>query len=187
MRSEHFCWGTFTSATITRQISPAYNSWYHAMYLQDDWRANTRLTMNFGLRYDLETGYAERYNRWADFDPNAANALSTPALPFTGEACYLGDNFPNRTWKTFYNKSSPRIGLAFQATDKTVLRAGYALMYLPTSQRFYGSGTLGYAQQTQTVFTSTNVPTTTVENPFPVECFCRRGLPRGLQRGRERP
>jgi outer membrane receptor protein involved in Fe transport len=162
-----FLLGNFTTASITRQVKPAYDSWYHALYLQDDWRVNPRLTLNAGLRYDIETGYAERHNQWADLDLNAANPLSSGTLPFTGGARYLGSSFPNRTWKTGYNKFGPRIGLAFQASDRVVLRAGYALMYMPTSQRYYGSSTLGYSIQTQTTFTSTSVPTTTIANPFP--------------------
>ena len=162
-----FLLGNFTNATMVRQVKPAYDSWYHAVYVQDDWRVNPRLTLNAGLRYDIETGYAERHNQWADLDLNAANPLSSSTLPFTGGARYLGSNFPNRTWKTGYNKFGPRIGLAFQASDRVVLRAGYALMYMPTSQRFYGSSTLGYSIQTQTLFTNTSVPTTTIANPFP--------------------
>jgi len=178
-----FLMGTFTNATLTRQVLPAYDSWYHAMYLQDDWRVNSRLTLNVGLRYDIETGYAERHNRWADLDLSVANPLSSAALPFTGGARYLGSDFPKRTWKTAYNKFGPRIGLAFQASDRVVLRGGYALMYLPTSQRFYGTSTLGYAQQTQTVYTSTNVPMATITNPFPNGVILPAGPSAGVTAG----
>lgn len=178
-----FLLGNFSSATLTRQVKPAYDSWYHALYLQDDWRVNPRLTLNVGLRYDIETGYAERYNRWADLDLNAANPLSSSALPFTGGARYLGNNFPDRTWKTGYNKFGPRIGLAFQASDRVVLRAGYVLMYMPTSQRFYGSSTLGYSIQTQTNFPSTSVPTTTIANPFPNGVLLPAGPTAGVTAG----
>jgi len=178
-----FLLGTFTNATLTRQVQPAYDSWYHAMYLQDDWRVNPRLTLNVGLRYDIETGYAERYNRWADLDLDVANPLSSTALPFTGGARYLGSDFPNRTWKTAYNKFGPRIGLAFQVSDRVVLRGGYALMYLPTSQRFYGTSTLGYAQQSQTIHTSTSIPTATIANPFPNGVLLPAGPSAGVTAG----
>lgn len=178
-----FLMGTFTNATLTRQVQPAYDSWYHAIYLQDDWRVNSRLTLNAGLRYDIETGYAERYNRWADIDLGVANPLSSATLPFTGGARYLGSDFPNRTWRTAYNKFGPRIGLAFQASDRVVLRGGYALMYLPTSQRFYGSSTLGYSQQTQTLFTSTSTPTTQIDTPFPNGVLLPAGPSAGVTAG----
>jgi hypothetical protein len=178
-----FLMGTFTNATLTRQVQPAYDSWYNAIYLQDDWRVNPRLTLNVGLRYDIETGYGERHNRWADLDLNVANPLSSAALPFMGGARYLGENFPDRTWKTAYNKFGPRIGLAFQVSDRFVLRGGYALMYLPTSQRFYGTSTLGYAQQSQTLFTSTSIPTTTIDTPFPNGVLLPSGPSAGVTAG----
>jgi hypothetical protein len=175
--------GTFTSASITRQVRPAYDQWYHAMYLQDDWKMNQRLTVNLGLRYEIETGMAERHNQWADLDLGITNPLSTPTLPFTGGARYLGSNFPNRTWKTSYNKFAPRLGLAFQVTDKTVLRGGFGILYIPTSQRFYGSSTLGYSQATQTTFTATNVPTATMTNPFPNGVLLPAGPSAGVTAG----
>ncbi len=122
-------------------------------------------------------------NRWADLDLDVANPLSSSTLPFTGGARHLGDNFPNRTWKTAYNKFGPRIGLAFQASDRAVPRGGYALMYLPTSQRFYGTSTLGYSQQTQTVYTSTNTPTATTANPFPNGAILPAGPAAGVTAG----
>ncbi|SFS11011.1 Carboxypeptidase regulatory-like domain-containing protein [Granulicella pectinivorans] len=179
-----FLLGTFTSATLTRQVQPAYNSWYNAFYLQDDYRVNSRLTVNLGLRYELETGYAERYNKWADLDLGVTNPLSAATgLSFTGGARYLGTNFPTRTWMTYKDKFAPRLGLAFQATNRTVIRAGYGISYLPTSQRFYGTGTLGYAQNTQTNFTSTSVPTTTIANPFPNGVVLPAGPAAGVTAG----
>jgi hypothetical protein len=64
-----------------------------------------------------------------------------------------------------------------------VLRGGYALMYLPTSQRFYGTSTLGYAQQTQTVYTATNIPTATIANPFPNGVILPAGPAAGVTAG----
>ncbi|MDE1175739.1 MAG: TonB-dependent receptor [Edaphobacter sp.] len=175
--------GTFTSASLTRQVKPAYDQWYNAMYFQDDWKINPRLTLNLGLRYEIETGMKERHNQWADIDLNVANPLSSSTLPFTGGARYLGSDFPTRTWKTSYNKFAPRFGLAFQADDKTVLRGAYGILYLPTSQRFYLSSTLGSSQTTQTIFASTNVPTTTMTNPFPNGVLLPAGSAAGVTVG----
>ena len=179
-----FMMGTFTSASIQRQSTVAFNQFYHAMYLQDDWRATSNLTLNIGLRYEIETGMKERYNRWADIDLNVANPLSTPTLPFTGGARYLGvGGFPDRMWKTYYNKFAPRFGLAYQVTPKAVIRAGYGILFLPTSQRIYSAGTLGYSQTTSTSFTANNVPTTTMTNPFPTGVVLPAGPAAGVQAG----
>ena len=175
--------GTFSSASVQRQVQPAYDSWYHAMFFQDDYKMFPNLTLNMGLRYDIETGYRERNNRWADLDLTAANPLSTGALPFTGGARFLGNNYPNRTWKTSYTKFSPRFGLAWQVTPKTVVRSGFSILYLPTSQRFYSAGTLGYSINTQTTFTTTQVPTTTIQNPFPNGVQLPQGAAAGVQVG----
>ncbi len=179
-----FMMGTFTNATVQRQSTVAFNQFYHAMYLQDDWRATSNLTLNIGLRYEIETGMKERYNRWADIDLDVANPLSTPTLPFTGVARYLGvGGFPSRMWKTYYNKFAPRFGLAYQVMPKTVIRAGYGLLFLPTSQRIYSAGTLGYSQTTATSFTANNVPTTTMTNPFPTGVVLPAGPAAGVQAG----
>ncbi|MEG9431000.1 carboxypeptidase regulatory-like domain-containing protein [Terriglobus sp. ADX1] len=178
-----FLLGTFSSASLQRQVLPAYDSWYHAPFFQDDWKVFPTLTLNMGIRWDIETGYRERQNRWADLDLNVANPLSTAALPFTGGARFLGVNYPNRTWKTSYTKFSPRFGLAWQVTPKTVIRSGFSLLYLPTSQRFYSASTLGYSISTATTFVSTQVPTTTIANPFPSGVQLPQGAANGVQVG----
>lgn len=179
-----FMLGTFTNASVQRQTTIAFDQYYHAMYLQEDWRATPTLTVNAGIRYEIETGMRERHNQWADFDLNVANPFSTPTLSFTGGARYLGvDGYPNRTWKTYYNKFAPRLGLAYQVTPKTVVRAGYGLLYLPTSQRIFGASTLGYSQNTSTSFTATSVPTTTMTNPFPSGVVLPAGPAAGVQAG----
>lgn len=179
-----FMMGTFTTATVQRQTTIAFDQFYNAMYLQDDWRATPTLTVNLGLRYEIEMGMRERHNQWADFDLDVPNPLSTPTLSFTGGARYLGVNgFPNRTWKTYYDKFAPRFGLAYQVMPKTVVRAGYGILYLPTSQRIYSAGTLGYSQTTSTSFAATNIPTTTMTNPFPTGVVLPAGPAAGVQAG----
>ncbi len=57
-----------------------YSQRYTGLFFQDDWRANSRLTLNFGLRWDYERPVEERYNRLTDrFDPTALNPISGAA------------------------------------------------------------------------------------------------------------
>ena len=57
---------------------PFYRQWYIAPYIQDDWKVNSRLTLNMGLRYDINEPVTEKYNRLdAAFDPNIASPIGS--------------------------------------------------------------------------------------------------------------
>jgi outer membrane receptor protein involved in Fe transport len=75
-----FLYGQPSSGTYTVPAAVALQYFYTAAYIQDDWRVNSRLTLNIGLRYDLETPFTERYNRLSHWDPGVAEA-ATQRLP----------------------------------------------------------------------------------------------------------
>ena len=158
------------SGSITRQKTVAFNQLVSGIYLQDDWRFTPKLTLNLGLRYDLETGFHDRHNNWADFDPNIANPISAAAgIEVRGGAMFLGVNGnPSRTTPTYFHEVSPRFGLSYSVNDLTVVRGGYGLLYLPTSERGYSDPNIGFTQNTN-IATSANgfTPAVTVDNPFP--------------------
>ena len=179
-----FLLGTPTTASITRQQTVAFKQWYNAMYLQDDWRVRSNLTVNIGLRYEIETGPHERYNRWADISTSIANPLSSPAFPVQGGAQYLGaSGNPSNAWKTYHDKFSPRVGFSFTATPTTVVRGGFGVLFLPTSERVYSAGTVGYSQATANNYTKVQVPTTTTSNPIPNGVSLPLGSSLGVQAG----
>ncbi|HEY9137597.1 MAG TPA: TonB-dependent receptor, partial [Terriglobus sp.] len=158
-----FLLGTPTSGGIQRQLTQAFNQFVHGMFVQDDWRVTPNLTLNVGLRYDIETGFKERHNNWADFDPNIANPLNVP-----GGALFMGaGNNPSRVWATSYKEVGPRFGLSYSATPTLVFRGGYGLLYLPTSNRGYNDPNIGFSQSTNLPSTSTgNTPASRSDNPF---------------------
>lgn len=165
-----FLLGYPTSGSIARQQTVAFSQLYNALFLQDDWRIMPRLTLNLGVRWDIETGFKERYNRWANFDPTAANPLSQyTGLSFSGGAQYLGNaGNPSRTWPTAYGNVGPRVGFSYAYTPTTVVRGGYGIMYLPTSERGYGASTLGFTQNTNMLTTVNGfTPVNSLDNPFP--------------------
>ena len=177
-----FLLGYPNSGSLTRQETVAFNQFYNALFLQDDWRVVPKLTVNLGLRWNIETGFKERYNRWADFDPSVANPLSTyTGIPFTGGAQYLGvSGNPSRTWPTT-NKFAPRAGFSYELAQTTVVRGGYGIMYLPTSQRGYGDSTVGFSQSTPYVATiDGRTPVNTIDNPFPSGVLLPAGSSAGV-------
>jgi hypothetical protein len=93
-----------------------------AFFVQDDWKANSDLTLNLGLRYDVFTAPTERFDRQSNFDP------VTRTIQMAGESAPGGRDLA----KTDRNNFGPRIGFAYSGlkSDKTfVLRGGYGLLY----------------------------------------------------------
>lgn len=165
-----FLLGLPTSGSIGYTDSIARQQYYHGFFFQDDWHVTPKLTLNLGLRYEIETGFTERYNRQAWFDPNMTSPLAQQTgLPLVGGVAFSGVNgAPRNLWKTDKNNFSPRIGLAYQLTPKTVLRSGFGIFFLPTSQRGYASGNPGFSVSTPYVATIDGVrPVGSITNPFP--------------------
>ena len=105
-------------------------------YFQDDWKVNSRLTLNLGIRYDLYPALTERVDKLSSFDPKT-NTLIVAG----GREAYLGANgavlLRNRAdvgrqvFETDYNNVAPRIGLAWRPTrdGKIVIRSGFGMFY----------------------------------------------------------
>jgi hypothetical protein len=172
-----------SGSNITRSVTVAFNQWVTGAYVQDDWRLTPKLTVNMGLRWDVETGFGERHNYWAVFNPTIANPLSSATgLSFQGGAQFLGANGnPTRTSPTSYNKVGPRLGFAWSVDDTTVLRGGYGILYLPLSQRGYGASNIGYSQTTN-MSTSADgfTPVVKTSDPFPTGVLLPAGASAGV-------
>ena len=175
--------GVPTSASITRQATLALQQWYHALYVQDDWRIRNNLTLNIGLRYDRDQAFTDRHNAWAALNLQAANPLSMTALPFTGGAQYVGVNGNPRNFWNNYNKFGPRFGFAWTPVPATVVRGGFGMLYLPSTQRIYGGSAIGYSQTTTQSYTYTQKPTTAIDNPLPNGVLLPAGAGAGVQVG----
>jgi hypothetical protein len=115
---------------------------YAGFYVQDDLKLTTRLTLNLGLRFEFTGAPVDRLDQASVIDlgaPNPAAAGRPGALVFAGEG-------PGRIGRrsfvdTDYTGWGPRLGLAYQLTSKTVLRAGYGLYY---SNNYLELGAAGF-------------------------------------------
>jgi carboxypeptidase family protein len=128
-------------------------------YTQDDWKVNSRLTLNLGLRWEMNTPMTEKYNTISSFDSQ------------TGRIRVAGQNgVPDNLLKYDYNNFAPRIGFAWQPLDnsKTVVRGGAGVFY---NVQPAGNGVLGmlfnFPARLPQTFNSTLAAPITLNNPFP--------------------
>jgi hypothetical protein len=161
----------------------AYRSGYYGLYVQDDIKLTQRLSLNLGLRWDVEASPTERYNRMnAGFAFSSADSALAAAAKTAGStdcpACsnlvggllFSGTNGNSRhAFSTEYDHFQPRIGAAYQLAKNTVLRGGFGMFYLP--EAFFGA-VQGFAADTPFVATSGGganafIPANTLSNPFP--------------------
>ncbi|MGO4516900.1 TonB-dependent receptor [Terriglobus sp. 2YAB30_2] len=176
-----FLLGVPSDTHLVRNAEFAMHQWYNSVFIQDDWRLARNLTLNLGVRYEHEGAMRERHNQWASIDLNATNPFSTSSFPFTGGAQYVGANGNSAGFWQDYNRVSPRVGLAFSPYTGTAVRAGYNMLFLPTSQRIYSSATMGYTQDTAKTYAFSDVPTTTMDNPLPNGVALPAGASAGVQ------
>ena len=99
---------------------------YFGLFVQDDWRATSKLTLNLGLRYEVDTPLWDKNNRLNGFDWNAINPVS--GLP--GVITFFGrDGLGKYSHDTYLGALGPRFGLAYQVSQDTVIRGGYGINY----------------------------------------------------------
>jgi hypothetical protein len=175
--------GTLSSSTVSLYLIPASAQKYLAWYGQDAWKATRRLTINYGMRYEIQFARTERHNRFNYFDANAVNPLSQrTGLNLKGGLVYDNNNHRG-LWNTDYRNVSPRIGIAYQATPNIVLHLGYGLYYLQTISADPIANTDGYSVQTNGNASVNNagfVPQDLISNPFPNGLLQPIGSSQGL-------
>jgi hypothetical protein len=116
-------------------LKPAYSAKYFAVYSQNDWRATAKLTVNLGLRWDLQPGPTERFNRLAGYDFTKTNSFGTLGrIDFPGTQGYS-----RNLWDTEYKDFQPRVGAAYQFNSGLVVHGGFGITYLPSNTGYFSS------------------------------------------------
>jgi hypothetical protein len=95
-----------------------------ALFLQDSWKVTRKLTLDYGVRWDLATAPREQYGRASELglipDPAAGGRLGAPIFEATCNCTFI-HNYPYAI--------GPRLGVAYQVTPKTVIRGGWGFIY----------------------------------------------------------
>jgi hypothetical protein len=148
-------------------LFPWWKQHYFAAYWHDDWKVSRRLTLNLGLRYDINQPAYEKWNRMnGPFDPNvqspvrvdpaAITALQAANVPsyiiqnlqnLKGGVTFAGINGQSRTASSITKSNwGPRVGVAYQVNERIVLRTGFGLYYSNPNNDFFR--TAGFSNST---------------------------------------
>lgn len=175
-----FLLGNPASGSVPNNIDPSWRNYYYGLYVQDDWKITTKLTLNLGLRWDYETPITERYNRMVRgfaFDQPSPIASQVQGLTLRGGLLYAGSSGQDRrAFNSDRNNFQPRVGVAWQFKEGWVMRGGYGLTMM--GQNASGPAT-GFSQTTSLIASTDNnlTPAVTLSDPFPARLF-----PTGLLR-----
>ncbi len=121
-------WALGATSAITRNVLVGtFGMRFYNLnaFVDDSWRASNRLTLNFGVRYELLTPPYEVHDRWSNFNIN------------TAQLEIAGRNGASRRLRNLdTNNLAPRLGLTYMLTSdrKTVLRAGYGASFVEAGQ-----------------------------------------------------
>ena len=185
---------------MERTATTAFQDKFLGLFAQDDWRVNSRLTLNLGLRYEYEDPITERYDRLVagyDFStPNPIEAqaranyalnpipgIAPSAFKTTGGLRFVSRGGNGRSpFKGEKDNFLLRVGLAYKLAKETVIRAGYGTYYdsmgvnrtIPQQTGFSQSTPIQASLDNGLTFIATNA------NPFPQGLIPVQGAGAGL-------
>lgn len=161
-----FLIGIPSAITQDAPVTGYTNSWYTALFLQDDYRVHPRLTLNLGLRWDVQTPPTDPLNRFVNYVPGQKSTVN-PAAP-VGELFYGDPGVERGGIPTSYTHFSPRIGFAWDlfGDGKTSLRGGFGLFYGSMSGNEWNTMTNFQPFSTRLTFTNINQKTNAAGVPL---------------------
>jgi len=183
-----FLLGTGTGGGVNQNAFVAAQVIYRALYVGDQWRVTSRLTLNYGLRYEGMGPWSERYDRLSVLQPTDPNDVaSASGRNVTGKLALVNSNDnPSRNNQQTGNLFSPRFGLAYRLDNKTVIRTGYGIFWLPNDVRWNMVPNNDAVNSFNNPFNGTLngslTPLDTLKNPFPNGLLPTPGRSSNLQR-----
>jgi hypothetical protein len=163
-----FLMGFAGTMSLTKAAAFVMSNWAMGAYFQDDWKISPRLTLNLGMRYDIETGRHAQNNMQSAFNMTAIN----PGCNCPGVVTFAGVNgTPNVDFATDTHNFAPRFGFAWRpfGDEKTVVRGGFGVFIgNPDDQGFNNSSVLGFATQANLTSPNSNLtPAFYLQNGVP--------------------
>ena len=158
-----FSWGGLSVAPST-----ATRSQESSLYAQDDWRATQRLTLNLGLRFEWSTPLTERYDRIQFTELDLDSGVSVESLGMIRGVNYFAGPDLRRP-RIDSNNLAPRVGFAYKAADKTVVRGGFGVYYgiSPATNTQYIGPAFRSTALWQPTLDFGFTPYATLSNPYP--------------------
>lgn len=167
--------GTPSSGSLAGAARVLQQIYYQGYYLTDSYRVTNTLTLNLGVRLDVDGSFSERFNRTVVWQPTATDPLGQQAgLNLKGQLAFVDTPaYPDRhQLGPSHVLAAPRVGIAWSVARDTVIRTGYALSWVSPEQINYSLPPFQSAinAATTTMVTSANgglTPLNTLSNPFP--------------------
>jgi len=128
-----FLVGAVSSASYSENLlSNLPRNWEHSFYFQDDWKVSPVLTLNMGLRYELETPPNQKWGQISVFNPTIPDTSQYTNYTCPAGGCFGGWTHPAgaQPYPMQHNRLDPRFGLAWHPMTKLVFRAGFAVSHL---------------------------------------------------------
>ncbi len=122
-----FLLGGVNNASLSKGIPYGLRSNYFGAFFQDDWKLTKKFTINYGVRWEFQNPWNEVAGRTSILDP----AMPNPGAGNRPGALIFGDKNKRGFQKTYMAGFGPRLGLAYQLGENTVIRAGYGMFYAP--------------------------------------------------------
>jgi hypothetical protein len=167
-----FLLGVPSGGSVSPPAAVAQLSRYYALFLQNNWKVTNRLTVNAGLRWEYESPRTDRFDQLTNFNFDARPPLNAPGLDLRGTLAFVNkDGLPRLAADPDRNNFSPRLGIAWTITPKTVIRTGGGLFY--SGLTGVGTGSAGFGisgfQTNTTMVTSLDgvTPFNTLRDPYP--------------------